>query len=325
MTKKIKPGKAYNKSVEFLKQCSGKHGFHAALLKKENYFRIWARDGVINGLAALMTEDKDLIETFKQNLISLADFQGKNGQIPSNISLEEENVSYGRTAGRVDASLWFLIGCSQYFKRTKDKEFIKNLKPNIEKVMDLMEAWEFNQKNFIFVPNGGDWADESLRHGYVLFDQLLYNRAIKEYIYIFKKLGQEKPYWKQKYKLQRNMIKTNFWPDKDNVNWKYVYHKYMFESIHKNGSTEQDYWLENFHPGGFSNRFDAFSNILTIIFYFSDNKKQEKIIKHLLGIIGAKNLVPAFYPVILTQQKEKWKKMRGNFSFRFKNKPYHAH
>ena len=36
-----------------------------------------------------------------------------------------------------------------------------------------MDAWEFNGKQLMYVPQGADWADEYLQHGYILFDQLL--------------------------------------------------------------------------------------------------------------------------------------------------------
>lgn len=313
---------AYRRSVDFLKKCAHQKGFRAALLKKENYYRIWGRDGVVNGLAALMTEDKELIKTFKKNLMYLAEFQGKSGQIPSNVSLEGRKVSYGRTAGRVDPTSWFVIGCSQYYKKTDDKRFLKKMKKNLDRCMAVLDAWEFNQKDFIFVPTGGDWADESLRYGYILFDQLLYNKAIEEYINIYDALNKKlDPYWKNKKERQKGKIKINFWPDRSKIDRKSVYHKQIFDNKLTN-VRNQKYWLESFYPGGFSDTFDSFANILAIIFGFSDKEQAEKIIAHIQEIIGGGYLVPSFYPIVFPKNKKEWEKMRGNFSFRFKNEPY---
>lgn len=46
---------------------------------------MWSRDGVIIGLAALMTGNAMLTRTFRRTLTFLAAHQGPQGEIPSNI------------------------------------------------------------------------------------------------------------------------------------------------------------------------------------------------------------------------------------------------
>jgi GH15 family glucan-1,4-alpha-glucosidase len=81
-----------------------------------NYKRVWARDGVICGLAALASGDEELIATFRLTLETLTNNQHENGTIPSNVMTNEDvvEVSYGGLAGRVDAVTWFVIGICQY-------------------------------------------------------------------------------------------------------------------------------------------------------------------------------------------------------------------
>ena len=106
----------YNKAIQLLNQVSTDAGFLASAENTSNYQRVWARDGVICGLAALASGNEKLIETFKNTLETLANNQHELGTIPSNVLVSENknDVSYGGLAGRVDAVTWFIIGVCQY-------------------------------------------------------------------------------------------------------------------------------------------------------------------------------------------------------------------
>ena len=172
----------YHKAIALLHQVATPNGFLASGENTSNYNRVWARDGVICGLAALSSGDKELIETFKYTLETLAKNQHTNGTIPSNVFIgEQTEVSYGGLAGRVDAVTWFVIGVCQFAFATNDKKFIEKYKSHIEKCLSLLEAWEFNNKHFLYVPLSGNWADEYITDGYVLYDQLLRVWALKSY------------------------------------------------------------------------------------------------------------------------------------------------
>ena len=141
---------AYHKAIALLHQVATPNGFLASGENTSNYNRVWARDGVICGLAALSSGDKKLIETFKLTLETLAKNQHANGTIPSNVLIgEKTEVSYGGLAGRVDAVTWFVIGVCQFAFATNDESFIAKYKPHIEKCLSLLEAWEFNNKHFL--------------------------------------------------------------------------------------------------------------------------------------------------------------------------------
>lgn len=161
---------------DLLHQAITSAGFVASITDHHNYRRIWARDNVVTGLAALVTGDQELINTFRQSLVTLARYQGKAGQIPSNVAVETNQVSYGGSAGRVDATLWFIIGVEQYYAYTADTKTFVQLKPTLERARQVLLAWEYNQGGLLYVPDTGDWADEYTHGGYVLYDQLLYSR-----------------------------------------------------------------------------------------------------------------------------------------------------
>ena len=40
--------------------------------------------------------------------------------------------------------------------------------PVVQRGLELLKAWEFNARGLIYMPLGGDWADEFVYHGYVL-------------------------------------------------------------------------------------------------------------------------------------------------------------
>jgi glycogen debranching enzyme len=101
-----------------LSDCSRPEGFLASSTDKTNYRRIWGRDGMIIGLSALMTDSADLIDTFRHTLQTLAEHQGPHGEIPSNVDPKSGRISYGGMTDRVDADLWFVIGCGEYWKAT---------------------------------------------------------------------------------------------------------------------------------------------------------------------------------------------------------------
>ncbi|MEJ2731899.1 MAG: amylo-alpha-1,6-glucosidase, partial [Deltaproteobacteria bacterium] len=136
----------YRKAMDLLGECSRPEGFLASPTDDQNYRRIWGRDSVIIGLAALLTDDKELHDTFKRSLETLARHQGPHGEIPSNVDPKSERVSYGGMTGRVDADLWFIIGCGEYWKATGDLDFLGKMLPVIEKVRFLLGAWQFNNR-----------------------------------------------------------------------------------------------------------------------------------------------------------------------------------
>lgn len=79
------------------------------------------------GLAALLTGEEDIIQTFRESILTLAQHQGPQGEIPSNVDLQSRRISYGGTTGRVDANLRFVIGSTEYWRVTGDDELMASL------------------------------------------------------------------------------------------------------------------------------------------------------------------------------------------------------
>ncbi len=324
-------GEPYQQAIRLLYRCSTPDGFLASTSDSANYRRIWARDGVIIGLAALISGERELQHTFRNTLLTLARHQGPHGEIPSNVDTMLERVSYGGTSGRVDSNLWFIIGCAEYWKASGDRDFLEQILPHIEKVRFLLGAWEFNTRGLIYVPQAGDWADEYIHSGYILYDQLLYLQAQRSICALHADLyGSEDHTLIERLSRLRHLIRSNYWfdnghdePPDD------AYHPVMYQrGSQAAGQSAGKFWLPFFNPSGYGYRFDAFANVLASLFNVADERRRDIVHRYieeqLPGGDGMGYLLPAFWPVIDTQDED-WKHLQRTFSFSFRNNPYEFH
>ncbi len=314
--------------MALVRQCISAHGFWASPAKNDNYRRIWGRDGVIIGLAALMTDDEEMIATFGETLLTLAANQGPHGEIPSNVDPNTGRISYGGTTGRVDANLWFVIGCGEYWLKTKDSRFLEKMMPVLGNVMFLLGAWEFNGRGLLYVPATGDWADEYVHKGYILYDQLLYLQAQRTWCYLqHHGLQINNVELLDKIDLLRKIIQANFWFGTDQTQSNAIYHEVLYKKGYKAADhCAARYWLPFFSPHGYGYRFDAFANVLASLLGVSSKKRRETVTTYIEKIVAPQdmNMLPAFYPVIKPMDKD-WDELKITFSYTFKNEPYEYH
>jgi hypothetical protein len=272
-----------------------------------------------------MTDEPDLIRCAKNTMLTLADSQGPHGEIPSNVDPVSGRISYGGTAGRVDSSLWFVIACGEYWHRTGDERFLDAMLPVMEKVSFLLGAWEYNNRGLLYVPLTGDWADEYIHNGYVLFDQLLYLQAIRTLCAIHASChGSEDHSLQGKKSRLQHMIRDNYWLTKTENLPDDVYHEVLYRKGEKAASHSQNkYWMPFFTPVGYGYRFDSLANVLASLLGVSEPFQQKSVDNHIEHILGGNSLklLPAFHPVI-TPKDDDWHELQMTFSYTFKNKPY---
>ena len=305
---------AYNRATNLLQDVASTKGFLASVENTSNYKRVWARDGVICGLAALASGDKHLIQTFKNTLETLAENQHAIGTIPSNVLITEKGpeVSYGGLAGRVDAHTWFVIGVCQYVHTVGDTDFFLKHKPNLVKVLQLLDVWEFNNNHLIYVPLSGNWADEYITDGYVLYDQLLRIWALSAYNYFVNDSAITR-----KIALCRDQVETNFLPNSTGAK----YHERAYNEVKFN-----DFMPCSFSPSGYKTNFDAFANALAVILNIGTNDFQNKILEHAQSLASSTTmgLLPAFWPPVF-ENDEHWNLLKNNCKYEFRNYPYEFH
>ena len=149
-------------------------GIRASLVEIDNYGAIFTRDAVMAGIAGILLKDQVILEGMKNTLFHLKELQGKQGQIASNFTIKDgevASVSFGTLSPKIDACTWYLVGVGLMIKEGLiDK---KVYQASVEQTVTLLDALEYNGKHLIYVPKGGNWADEYVYEGYVLYDQVL--------------------------------------------------------------------------------------------------------------------------------------------------------
>lgn len=317
------------KAKEMLYECLTEHGFLATPIKRDNYSRIWGRDSSIIGLAAILTGEEELVNGCRRSLETLAHYQGPHGEIPSNVDPETERISYGGTAGRVDSNLWFLIACGELCSRLKDEQLLATLLPAVEKVRKLLGAWEFNNRGLLYIPPTGDWADEYLQSGYVLYDQLLYVQALRAVCMIHQQYHETEDHTlREKAVHLKHLIQGNYWfTSEDDGLPDDIYHRVLYKKGRKALPEKQGaYWLPFFSPQGYGYRFDALANSLVMLFGIGSKEQSAAVDEYIENEVCLKDspLLPAFCPVI-TPKDERWEDLQMTFSYQFKNEPYEYH
>jgi len=297
------------------------HGFLASPTDRTNYRRVWSRDGVICGLAGLASGDDDLANGLRATLETLAAAQGPQGQIPSNVSIDANGtpgaVSYGGLAGRVDAIPWFVLGVARWVEARDDDAFLDRIAPVVERALDLLNAWEFNARGLVYVPQSGDWADEYDLHGYLLYDQVLRLAALSAWA----------PHTARPLDLDRleALIATTFWPRPD-ADPAFVYHPHALHRL-LSREGEPEHPLAALTPGGYVARFDGLGSALALAFGIAfTGPLAERLLDcgERLAAQTAAGLLPAFWPPV-TEEDPAWAKLAENYRDHFSNRPGHYH
>ncbi|HZF66844.1 MAG TPA: hypothetical protein VEZ47_02280 [Gemmatirosa sp.] len=164
-----------DEAVALLRALGGPHGIHASLAETANYRAVFTRDAVMAGVAGLLLDDPAVTRAFVTTLERLRALQGPVGQIASNFEVRREGepplVSYGTVVPRLDAATWYLVGVALGARAgALDPAAFAG---SVHAVVRLLDALEYNGRHLLYVPAGGNWADEYVYEGYVLYDQVL--------------------------------------------------------------------------------------------------------------------------------------------------------
>lgn len=301
----------YRRALALLRQSAGPAGFVASPCADANYRRVWARDGVICGLAGLLSGDAELIQALERTLETLRAHQGEHGEIPSNVALDGQ-VSYGTLAGRADAPLWYVIGAAAL--GAVEPAAIGRHEAAMRRALAVAAAWEFNQRGLIYVPLGGSWADEYILHGYVLHAQLLHLWALRAAGAALADDGLV-----ERGEQIAALIADNYWLDSAT---RPRYHPGAYAAALARVGPSR-YWSAGFHPGGYQEVFDGLGNGLALLLGLGHAESVAAFVAQLAEELGT-FLTPAFYPPI-TPADASWPELRGYHLFAFRNHPWEYH
>jgi len=319
----------YRRAIGVLEACATDDGFVAAPVDEANYRRVWGRDGGMLAIAALLTGRDDLLECARRTIATLAAHQGPHGEIPSNVDPVGGRISYGGTTGRLDANLWFVIACGEIWQATADDGFLREHLDTLERVRFVLGAWEYNTRGLLYVPQTGDWADEYLQHGYVLYDQLLYLQAQRVLAVVHRHFhGHADHQLEERMRRLCRLIRTNYWfegdeelDEDDEVYHEVLYRKGREVAPHCRGR----HWLPFFSPTGYGYRLDVLANVLASLLGVADEERRRAVDASLDEVVPEElPLLPAFHPVIEPVDDD-WEDLQMSFSYAFKNRPYEYH
>lgn len=294
-------------------------GIVASTQMSDNYRRVWARDSVIAGLAGVMANDSKVIEGLRQSIFSLKAAQKPLGQIPSNVTVSDaglvQGVSYGTLAARIDAVSWYCIGAATITQLgLVSAEESLALQDSLGKAFDVLDIAEYNGRGLVYVPQGGNWADEYVTQAYTLYDQLLRARALD----LAGKVWARED-WSTKSRFIYKVIEANYWADNLPVSSTYRYRPAEADAHLQLPMTP--YWYCAIAPSGYDNRFDLFANALALTSPICQANQAESVLTYIKTLMTqTQNLVPTFYPVIHENSTE-WAQLKAHHLYAFKNAP----
>ncbi|WP_051719171.1 hypothetical protein [Hymenobacter sp. IS2118] len=293
-------------------------GFVASGQDVSNYQRVWTRDGVITGLAALLSGEPALIATFRDTLFTIFAHQHPTGFFPSNVDPATGQASYGGNCGRVDNVSWAIIGLLHYARLAPDgAAFAAAYQPQVERAFQVLNAWEFNGKHLVYVPQSGNWADEYVQHGYVLYDQLLRVWALELAAGCYLR-----PAWRAQAATIRAVLARNYWNDPARLDAAGLYAPNL---RHQLRAAPTGFWLMGFNPARVYGQFDLAANALALLLGLGTPAQTAVLCGHLRQELATRpGLLPAFAPTI-TDADTLMAELRDNYAYGFRNRPHEFH
>lgn len=302
---------------ELLRTLSTPYGIKASQSQNSNYEAVFTRDAVMAGVAGMIADLEEVCQSHVCTLEQLRQLQGENGQIASNYTYTNRSlkrVSFGTLSPKIDSVTWYIIGVCLYGQKGKIKP--GEWENSITQAINLLDTLEFNGRHLIYIPKGGNWADEYIDDGYILYDQVLRAWGLQLAAELY---GVER--WAEKASQIWEVLLVNYWPDKGKRNTPLVYHPTLYE---RQMDINTAYPYSSFSPSGYRQIFDLAACSLMAI----ASPRSEEIERTLDWIESSflnKNLLPPAFAPVIHEGGIGWQELSRHFLFSFKNRPYHYH
>ncbi len=319
----------YHKAIEAIHHNITPLGFSACSLTHnqsngtdENYRSVWARDGAITILGTIpLIKDNRIHECQRKTLETLLENVSKNGQIASNIRIDDGVPDYSGVGGicSIDSGLWVIIAFYEYIKATQDIDFLRKYIEPLKKTMFWLAAHDGNNDALLEIPEAGDWTDLFGRSYNVLYDEILWYRANICFGRMLEKLGlyeEAGDYIRWSQVIKREIL-SNFWPSTQQQ-------LTQLESFTERQFSLGDarYLIAQVTPFDFSWRCDTYGNVLAFLYDVIDEEKAAKTFRFLWGV-GANEPYPIrnVYPAVNPGDPD-W---RPYYTVNLLNLPNHYH
>jgi glycogen debranching enzyme len=327
----------HTRAIEVIRRNLTASGFTACSVEdnrfygtEQNYRAVWARDGALTVLWTLAMDDPDIRTAQVRTLETLLQKQARNGQIPASVSIDTGEAEYEGVGGiaSIDSVLWLIIAVYDYAEVTGDWSIVDNHKPQIDKAMQWLEAHDSNNCGLIEIPEAGDWTDLFARSYHVLYDEVLWQRALGIYSLICRHFGDEAEATRYEAfaDLVRAKIISGFWPttkangNGHDGNGDYGRDFSFTQAQYSLGDAR--YFVAQLSPFSFSWRCDVYANILAYLTGMVDHEHAMMTFRFLWGSgVNEPGPVKNLYPPVHTGDPE-W---RDYFAVNMLNLPAHYH
>jgi sucrose-6-phosphatase len=319
---------ALERAVDTLRRNVTRLGFSAASLsdnvlvpEESNYFAVWSRDGIKTGLWSLSMNDAELTDCFRRTLELMAVHQTRTGQIPANVHILTDKPDYGGIGNiaSIDSVLWFVIGTCRFAAYTRERPFLEKLFPNLELAMQWLHAHDSNNCGLIEIPESSDWMDLFPRSYNVLYDEVLWYLACRDFSVVCSALGNEDEaeVYSRIADIVQSKIQRQFWPTAKKLS---DARESFSETQFSIGNAH--YLLSQISPFGFNWRCDIYANLMAGLVGLLDETQMEQVFQFLWGV-GSNSPYPikCLYPPIFSGASD-WK---DYFVTNFLNLPNHYH
>lgn len=306
---------AYKQSIQVVERCMHTIGAKASALS-EGYNQVYARDSIITFLGASLVDNPAIQESFRVTLDTLSRYQSKLGMVPLYVDVDHPRIEANQ--GAVDSNPWYVIGHGVYYKRYKDLNFLKSHLESIKKAMLWLEYQDSNNCGLLEVQEATDWGDLYANRGNVLYDNVLYYKALIEYSKILElcgENGEESLAGAEDVKTKLNLL---LWLGDVEEKTRIINENgYSQEWLRVIRMSSELYWFGKFYLPyvsfrDFGYHCDALGNSLAILFGIADDAQAGKIIDHFTQT-GMNKPYPimANYPPILPGDKD-WREYYRN-------------
>lgn len=228
------------------------------------YTRIFARDAAICALGMVLTEDAALIKGAVKSLMTLANHQAANGQIPKYVDPHNAEADFWYL-GCIDATLWWLVALHQC------QDHIPNaartsLHACAAKALTWLHCQEHPRLFLLQQNEASDWADIMPRSGFVLYSNALWYYVKRLYNVPHREATHQ--HFNQLFFPCQNTL-----PD---------YHRLRLLSHYaRHRADNRDLYLSFVNFSFFGAEGDVFGNLLAILFGLADDGRTHSIINAL--------------------------------------------
>lgn len=286
-------------AVALLQTLSGAHGIHASEAGTANYRAIFTRDAVMAGVAGLLLADDTVTGGFVRTLEQLRALQGAEGQVASNFEVQEgkaPTVSFGTLAPRIDAATWYLVGVGLAARAgaIAPGEF----RASAAAVVRLLDALEYNGRHLVYIPTGGNWADEYVYEGYILYDQVLRAWALQLLSTTY-----EQPDWRTKSQAIAAAISERYFTGERSA---------------------PEHPIASYSPVRRFQRFDLAACALLAVSGIAPQRARQALDWIDTNFLQRDALPPAFHPVIDEGDRD-WEALQRYHLHGFRNAPHEYH